>query len=105
MVLTCDQKILIKSRCADLNGFFTSTSTDEFEGFLTMTPRYCAPEMAADLTIGPYSDLWSFGCVFLEILTTLCNKTVFDMKAFLLTEHHTPVSAYHSNQEAISRWY
>ena len=41
-----------------------------------MTPRYCAPEVAALEPRNTASDIWSLGVVFLEMITVLKGKTV-----------------------------
>ncbi|KAF2808192.1 uncharacterized protein BDZ99DRAFT_419053 [Mytilinidion resinicola] len=37
------------------------------QDFGPMTPRYCAPEVASHTARGPEADIWSLGCVFLEM--------------------------------------
>ena len=41
-----------------------------------MTPRYCAPEVAAFEPRNTASDIWSLGIVFLEMIVVLKGKTV-----------------------------
>ena len=41
-----------------------------------MTPRYCAPEVAALEPRNTASDIWSLGVVFLEMITVLKGETV-----------------------------
>jgi len=40
------------------------------------TPRYCAPEVAAWEPKNSSADIWSLGCVFLEMWTVLCGETI-----------------------------
>ena len=47
-----------------------------------MTPRYCAPEVAALEPRNTASDIWSLGIVFLEMITVLKGKTVEFMYEF-----------------------
>ncbi|MCJ1279363.1 hypothetical protein MMC21_007187 [Puttea exsequens] len=47
-----------------------------------MTPRYCAPEVAAHEPRNTASDIWSLGVVFLEMVTVLKGKTVEFMYEF-----------------------
>jgi serine/threonine protein kinase len=46
-----------------------------------VTPKYCAPEFNKG-EIGQKSDIWSFGCVFLEIFTFLHNRTMQEFEEF-----------------------
>ncbi|KAL2050827.1 hypothetical protein ABVK25_008888 [Lepraria finkii] len=48
-----------------------------------MTPRYCAPEVAAHEPRNTASDIWSLGVVFLEMITVLKGKTVEFIYEFL----------------------
>ena len=47
-----------------------------------MTPRYCAPEVAALEPRNMASDIWSLGVVFLEMITVLKGETVEFMYEF-----------------------
>jgi serine/threonine protein kinase len=58
----------------------TSRSTTQDETILTQW--YCAPEVAEFEPRGSSSDIWSLGCVFLEMLTVLKGETLDDMRAF-----------------------
>jgi len=49
-----------------------------------MTPRYCAPEVADYLPRSYPSDIWSLGCVFLEMLSVVKGETVECMREFFL---------------------
>ncbi|KAK3171443.1 hypothetical protein OEA41_003527 [Lepraria neglecta] len=55
---------------ADADG---STTVSMVNG---MSPRYCAPEVAALESRNTASDIWSLGVVFLEMITVLKGKTV-----------------------------
>ncbi|KAI1455180.1 hypothetical protein F4805DRAFT_291151 [Annulohypoxylon moriforme] len=43
------------------------------------SPRYCAPEVAANKPRNSSSDIWSLGCVFLEMIAVLKKKTRKDI--------------------------
>ncbi len=47
-----------------------------------LTPRYAAPEVADHEPRGASSDVWSLGCVFLEMVTVLKGETLEGMRAF-----------------------
>ncbi|KAI4612390.1 uncharacterized protein J4E87_010291 [Alternaria ethzedia] len=67
------------------------------------TPRYCAPEVMAYTERNSSSDIWSFGCVFLEMWTVLRSRTLEELKAYM-TAHGSYANSYHSNLEAITGW-
>jgi len=51
-------------------------------GLTALTPAYCAPEVAAFMPRHYSSDIWSLGCVFLEMVGILKGKTLKNMKDF-----------------------
>ncbi|ORY15041.1 kinase-like domain-containing protein, partial [Clohesyomyces aquaticus] len=67
------------------------------------TPKYCAPEVAAYLPRNSSSDIWSLGCVFLEIWTVLCGRTTEDLNSHLKANGSTS-TCYHSNIESVHSW-
>ncbi|KAI4941623.1 hypothetical protein J4E91_010654 [Alternaria rosae] len=67
------------------------------------TPRYCAPEVMAYTERSSSSDIWSFGCVFLEMWTVLKSRTLEDLGAHM-NAHGSGAKAYHSNVEAVTMW-
>ncbi|EFQ89142.1 hypothetical protein PTT_14683 [Pyrenophora teres f. teres 0-1] len=67
------------------------------------TPRYCAPEVMAFTERNSSSDIWSFGCVLLEMWSVLKHGTITDLKAHMVTTG-TKTTSYHSNLEAIDSW-
>jgi serine/threonine protein kinase len=71
-------------------------------GPTAMTPRYCSPEVAAYEPRNSSSDIWSLGCVFLEIWTALKGCTMKE-----LTKHFTVqgrLQHYHSSQGLVRSW-
>ncbi|KAI4606690.1 hypothetical protein J4E80_010002 [Alternaria sp. BMP 0032] len=67
------------------------------------TPRYCAPEVMAHTERNSSSDIWSFGCVFLEMWTVLRSRTLEELKTYMAA-HGSCATSYHSNFEAITGW-
>jgi serine/threonine protein kinase len=67
------------------------------------TLRYCAPEVAANESRNSASDLWSLGCVFLEIWTTLCGETITNLVRYMV-KHGSHSSSYYSNEDGIEAW-
>ncbi|KAI5365331.1 putative serine/threonine-protein kinase, active [Septoria linicola] len=102
-ILISDHKVL-------LTDFGTSThfSNDQSAtaGDVFMTPKYCAPEVAALGERGRSADIWSLGCVYLEMLAVLVHQSVTDLHDSIAMEsvsadrHHT----YHSQQVALLAW-
>jgi serine/threonine protein kinase len=67
------------------------------------TPRYCAPEVMAYTQRNSSSDIWSFGCVFLEMWTVLRSRPLQDLRTYM-TAHGSGAKEYYSNLEAIMGW-
>lgn len=76
-----------------------STST----GPTSKTPRYCAPEVADYAPRNSSSDIWSLGCVFLEMWTVISGSTV-DSLTLHLRDHGQNTPCYYLKQDAISSW-
>ncbi|KAH8693312.1 kinase-like domain-containing protein [Phaeosphaeriaceae sp. PMI808] len=73
------------------------------EGPTGRTPKYCAPEVADYAPRNSSSDIWSLGCVFLEMLTVIKGVHLDELTSFLM-EHGTGTTAYHSNADAVEQW-
>jgi serine/threonine protein kinase len=73
------------------------------EGPTGRTPKYCAPEVADHAPRSYSSDVWSLGCVYLEMLTVLKGTSVDQLSVFM-REHGTTISSYHANMDAVSMW-
>ncbi|KAJ4352207.1 uncharacterized protein N0V89_007554 [Didymosphaeria variabile] len=58
-----------------------STTEDEV---LKLTPRYCAPEVFEKGPRNTKSDVWSLGCVFLEIISVVKGYPMEEFNSFLL---------------------
>lgn len=76
-----------------------STTTAE----VVKSPRYCSPELAAYRPRNTASDIWSLGCVFLEMWTVIRERTVTELTAHLESTG-SRVNLYHSNIEGINSW-
>ncbi|RYN48500.1 hypothetical protein AA0118_g11822 [Alternaria tenuissima] len=100
--------ILIKNDQVYFTDFGTSLDWSGRDNSVTetaspTTPRYCAPEVMAYVERNTASDIWSFGCVFLEMWTVLKHRTLKDLRTHMMTQG-TGVGGYHSNLEAIASW-
>ncbi|KAH7384701.1 kinase-like domain-containing protein [Pyrenochaeta sp. MPI-SDFR-AT-0127] len=103
------QNVLVKAHHVYLTDFGISLDWSELshsmtKGPTTKTLRYCAPEVADNEARKSSSDIWSLGCVFLEIWTVLCNRTVVELNEHMISKG-TCSSSYHSNFAAICSWY
>lgn len=70
-------------------------------GLTVKTHKYCAPEVADGSSRNSSSDVWSLGCVFLEMVSVLNGINIPSMKAFF-QENGTEESSFHRNPEAIT---
>ncbi|KAI9815969.1 MAG: hypothetical protein M1827_001961 [Pycnora praestabilis] len=57
-----------------------TTMTHEYPS--TMTPKYCAPEVAQDLPRGRPSDIFSLGCVYAEMVTVHLSQSLTGFEEF-----------------------
>lgn len=100
--------VLIKHDQVYLTDFGTSLDwsgcdNSTTETALPTTPRYCAPEVMAFVERNTSSDIWSLGCVFLEMWTVLKRHTLDGLKTHM-SAHGTHVKEYHHNLEAVASW-
>jgi len=84
----------------DWHEYGVSTTRDSMP---LMTKRYSAPEMLMDGARNSLSDVWSLGCVFLEILTVLNGKTLDDMRSFFEFTGTASI-IYACNPDAVRGW-
>jgi serine/threonine protein kinase len=93
---------------ADFGGALTTDkphSNSTFERSSIITPMYCAPEIAysnASLFLPGASDIFSLGCVFLEMVTVMHREklqTLVDFQAFGSTN-----AAYNNNLQKTCMW-
>jgi serine/threonine protein kinase len=68
-----------------------------------MTRRYAAPEVISCEERSSLTDVWSLGCVFLEIWTVLNGESLEDMKGYLESGTDN-LSCYADNLERIDLW-
>jgi serine/threonine protein kinase len=69
-----------------------------------MTPMYSAPEVKQDdQSRDSFADIWSLGCVFMELMTVLKGRQVDDIRTHL--KQRDPRSmAYSENMLPVRRW-
>ncbi|PVH99328.1 hypothetical protein DM02DRAFT_435918 [Periconia macrospinosa] len=102
------QNVLVSQHTIYLTDFGISLDWSEIGHSTTTGPtpktaRYCAPEVSEYEPRNTSSDMWSLGCVFLEIWTVLKGETVANLHAFL-EANLTLSSCYHLNTEATFQW-
>lgn len=72
---------------------------DTTSGPTKTTQRYCSPEVASCEGRNASADVWSLGCVFLEIQAALQAKDLDWVKAYY-EAHGTGSTHYHTNSKA-----
>ncbi|KAI9862448.1 MAG: hypothetical protein M1813_004298 [Trichoglossum hirsutum] len=80
----------------------TDATGSTTSGATAFTPRYCAPEVAAYECRNTSSDIWSLGCVFLEMVVVLKGMTIEYAKDFF-AKNGTELPFVRTNQAACSR--
>lgn len=102
------QNILVKGHQIFLTDFGLSLDWSELgqsttSGPTIKTPRYCAPEVADLMPRNSFSDVWSLGCVFLEIWTALKGEKIASLFEHL-EGHGSKSTCYYLNYSAVIAW-
>ncbi|KAF3046381.1 hypothetical protein E8E12_006388 [Didymella heteroderae] len=102
------QNVLVKGECIFLTDFGLSLDWSERNHSITTgpsvaTPRYAAPEVASQTPRNSSADIWSLGCVFLEMWTVLRGESKQSLELHLATKgsHSTQ---YCNNSVGLSTW-
>jgi ankyrin repeat protein len=100
--------ILVKGERVLLTDFglsfdWSDVSRSETEGPTGRTLKYCAPEVAACGPRNSSSDIWSLGCVFLEMATTLKGEKLGTMDNFFKS-YGSENPCFHGNPDAVRAW-
>jgi serine/threonine protein kinase len=101
------ENILVKENMVFLTDFGISLDWESLSRSTTTTdtaktPLYCAPEVANYQPRNCSSDIWSLGCVFLEMTTILKLQKIADMHAYF--EERSGSYRYYSNIENALKW-
>ena len=101
------ENILVKGQNIYLADFGISLDWENLSKSTTVndsgkTPAYCAPEVANHEKRNSSSDIWSLGCVFLEMCTILKGRNVSKMRQHFKTQ--SDVWVFHRNLPAIEQW-
>jgi serine/threonine protein kinase len=102
------QNVLVKGHQIFLTDFgisldWSELGQDTTTGVTIKTPRYCAPEVAESMPRNTFSDLWSLGCVFLEIWTVLRGSLIASLFEYL-DNHGSKSTCYYLNRDASLAW-
>lgn len=101
------QNILVKGAHVYLTDFGVSLDWENLSRSTTTedsakTPLYCAPEVARWEKRNTSADIWSLGCVFLEMLTLLKNRTVEEQRQYF--RKRTDTALFHKNVSSAREW-
>ena len=101
------ENILVKGADVYLSDFGISLDWESLSRSTTTTDTakswiYCAPEVANYQKRNSSSDVWSLGCVFLEMCTVLGGQRVDAMRQFF--KHRSDNYHFYKNLEAIQEW-
>jgi serine/threonine protein kinase len=103
------QNILVKDDTILLTDFGLSFDSTKSEGSTTeglpagLSQRYCAPEVIYYEPRNSSSDIWSLGCVFLEMVTILKGQTIQKMNTYFET-HGSFDEYFYGNPGATEEW-
>ncbi|KAF2686666.1 kinase-like protein [Lentithecium fluviatile CBS 122367] len=102
------QNVLVKSHQVLLTDFGISRDWTELGRSTTTgptfkTPRYFAPEVAASEPRNSSADIWSLGCIFLEIFSAMLGKTISQLNDHMTT-FYSRSSCYYQNLESALEW-
>jgi serine/threonine protein kinase len=82
--------------CFDWEELCRSTTSGDGAG----TPRYAAPEVLLFKKSNSSSDIWSMGCVYLEMATVIYQKNISNMRNIYMPEN----KIFCNNAEGILKW-
>lgn len=85
-----------------LSKSFTEQGHSQTDGPVSRTPRYCAPEVYAHNPRGRASDIFSLGCVYLEMLMVLDDIDPDEFSDWCCGDGGD--DAYHTNVERVRDW-
>ena len=78
----------------------SATNADIVRG----TPIYRAPEVRVDNPRGPPADVFSLGCVFSEMLTVCCNKSLDSYQGYRKATDDEFQFAFRANLRKVNEW-
>jgi serine/threonine protein kinase len=101
------ENILVKGEMVYLTDFGISLDWEDLSGSTTTadsakTILYCAPEVANYQPRNSSSDVWSLGCVFLEMVTTLKGEKITNMRSYF--KDRSGDYRFYRNRENAMQW-
>ena len=101
------QNVLVKGACVLLTDFGLSLDWETLSGSTTTadtgkTLVYAAPEVAQYQKRNSSSDIWSLGCVFLEMTTVLKGQTIAAMREYF--RQQSDDHRFHNNIGTARDW-
>lgn len=87
---------------------FAADNLSQTSGLIALTRKYCAPEVYEGEPRGRAADIFSLGCVFLEIATVIREKSLDDFADFRSrvkdAEEDDRDESYHGNLDRVMEW-
>jgi serine/threonine protein kinase len=101
------QNILVKGAQVYLTDFGISLNWENLSRSTTTTDTaktwlYCAPEVARLEKRNTSSDIWSLGCVFVEMLTLIKGRTIEEQRQFF--KQRTGSTRFYENMPGTQEW-
>jgi len=103
--------ILISGQNVFLSDFgisheFSPDDSESYGAGVMMTPKYSAPEVAARNRRGRKADIYSLGCVYLEMATVMLSFELTELQKFLSADADVDRSqtAYHQLLPRLNSW-
>jgi serine/threonine protein kinase len=81
---------------------FADMEQSQTDGRTALSPKYCAPEVYNQEMRGRSADIFSLGCVFVEMLTVLCRRRLHELTDHLCDEYGE--HSFHSNTPKAIEW-
>jgi ankyrin repeat protein len=81
---------------------FSPLDHSQTDGPISFTRKYCAPEVFDQDLHGRPADIFSLGCVFLEMHTVLCRRTLDEFATYHSQDSGT--EAFHANLPRVIEW-
>jgi serine/threonine protein kinase len=81
---------------------FATQGHSQTDGPTSRTPRYCAPEVYQYAMRGRSADIFSLGCVFVEVLTVIYGRHPQDFADFRTENGHD--DSFHANLPRVRDW-
>jgi ankyrin repeat protein/serine/threonine protein kinase len=81
---------------------FSPLDHSQTDRAISFTRKYCAPEVFDQDLHGRPADIFSLGCVFLEMHTVLCRRTLDEFATYRSQDSGT--EAFHANLPRVTEW-